>query len=431
MPIGVIPPLGRWLVFSGIVVGAGMLAWSAARHELAAFWAASSAPELQLRAAEIEPTNAELWHQLGRYRQFDLQNSDLPLAIAYYKRAISINPGSAAYWMDLGDAYEAAGNLSQAEQAFRKARQLYPVSAQAAWRLGNFLLRQGRVPEAFQQIHAAVLADPKLAPLAVSRCWRSTQDIDEILQHVLPDERDDNWGAIEFFVDAREPVPAMAVWRRIAVRREAFPVSQAFPLLDMLIEKGSLADARRVWAQALSAAGIQFKGDSKDSLLWNGGFEDEPLNGGFDWRVAPLDGARMALDEQVVHSGKRSLRVDFDGTSNVEFENIWQYVGVEPSTRYRFSAFFRTEALTTDSGMRFEIRDVSRPGNPPRFTANVAGTQAWVEEQAEFATGPGTTLLQVVLRRTRGEKLANKVGGTVWVDDVALVSVDSPPAAAR
>jgi hypothetical protein len=414
-------PLSRWLIFAGMLFAAGTLASLAARHELASHRAASSNPEMWLRAAEGEPSNGDLWYQLGRYRQLDLQHSDLPLAISFYQHAISVNPASSAYWMDLAGAYETEGNLSQAEQAFRKARQLYPISAEAAWRFGNFLLRQGRMPEAFQQIHDAVVTDPKLTALAVSRCWRSTQDVERILKNVLPDEPDENWGAVQFFVQAREPVPVMAVWKRIAAHHASFPVSAAFPLLDLLIETGHAEDAQTVWTQALLPAGIPAKMDSNGSLIWNGGFEQELLNGGFDWRVSPLEGAKLGWDEQIVHSGRRSLRVDFDGTANLDFQSVRQYVAVQPATPYRFKAFFRTEDLSTDSGVRFEIRDVSHPGNPGRLTPDLVGTQSWSEEEVEFSTGPDTKFIEVILRRTRSEKLGNRIRGSAWIDDVALL----------
>ena len=410
----------RWLIFFGVLVAAGTLTLSGARHAFAAHWARSADASMWLRAAETEPTNADVWHQLGRYRQLDFEHSDLPLAISYYRRAISINPGSSLYWMDLAGAYETSGNVSEAEQDFRKAREVYPISAEAAWRFGNFLLRQGRTSEAFRQIHDAIAADPKLTALAVSRCWSRTRDIGEILKTVLPDKPDQNWGATRFFVEAREPVAAMAVWRRIVSRRTSFPVAQAFPLLDMLIQTGQADDAQTVWKQALMAAGLPANPDSRGSLVWNGGFEHELLDGGFDWRVVPVTGAKMSWDEHIVHSGRRSLRIDFNGTANVDFHNVRQYVPVQPATRYRFRASLRSEQLTTDSGMHFEIRDVSRPGNPPRLTPNVLGTQAWIEEAMEIETGPDTRILELVLQRVPSEKLANKIQGTAWIDDVAL-----------
>ena len=45
-----------------------------------------------------------------------------PLALDYYRRATSLNPGSPFYWMDFASAYDSAGDVAEAEQAFRKAR---------------------------------------------------------------------------------------------------------------------------------------------------------------------------------------------------------------------------------------------------------------------------------------------------------------------
>lgn len=417
-PIG---PVWRWLLFAAITAAAGFLAFAGARHAVAAHWAGSADPAQWLRAAEVESSNADRWYELARYRQLDFQHSDLPLALDYYRRATSLNPGSPFYWMDFAGAYESAGDVADAELAFRKARELYPISADAAWQFGNFLLRQGRVPEAFQQIHDAVAVDSKLTVSAISVCWSSTRDIDRILKAVLPDGPDENWGAMQFFVQAREPLAAMAVWKRIAAHEDSFPASNAFPLLDMLIATGHANEARLVWNQTVQAAGLPRRSDAGESLVWNGGFENEPLDGGFDWRFFPIEGAEMKWDEAYLHSGGRSLRVDFDGKTNVDFANVWQYVAVSPSTAYRFSAFFRTEDLTTDSGIHFEIRDVSRPGTPVRSTPNLVGSQNWAEQNVEILTGPDTSLLQIVLRRTPSDKLGNKIRGTAWVDDVTLV----------
>ena len=56
-----------------------------------------------------------------------------------------------------------------------------------------------------------------------------------------------------------------------------------------------------------------------------------------------------------------------------------------------------------------------------RSTPNLLGSQSWAEQKIEMVTGPDTSLLQIVLRRTRSDKLGNKIRGTAWIDDVALV----------
>jgi tetratricopeptide (TPR) repeat protein len=412
---------------------AGLLAFAAIRHGRAERWASSQDPDLWLRAAELEPSNPENWYRLGRYRQLDFEHADLPLAITYYQRSVSLNPNEARYWMDLAGAYEMAGNLGKAEEALRTAQRDYPNSGDVAWRFGNFLLRQNRVDEAFGQIHHAVTEDPKLTALAVSRCWRSTQDIEQILNTVIPADADAYWGALEFLIGAHEPDAAMTVWKRLVSTHPDFELPQSFPLFEMLVELGRAEDAATVWQQALSLARIKPVPDGAGNLIWNGTFEGDLLNGGFAWRYRPQLGADINWDEQTFHSGSRSLRIDFDGTANVDFQEFWQYALVQPNTRYRFSAYVHTEELSTDKGMHFQIDDVTRPIKPATFkptpqevTPDVGGSQPWTLNQTEFTTGSDTRLLRVTLRRTPSGMLANKVRGTAWVDDVALVADPAP-----
>jgi hypothetical protein len=47
-------------------------------------------------------------------------------------------------------------------------------------------------------------------------------------------------------------------------------------------------------------------------------------------------------------------------------------------------------------------------------------------EEADFTTGPQTHLIHILLRRVPSVRFDNKISGTVWVDDVALL-----PAGAR
>jgi len=432
MPVQGTTPVLRWLVLAGVLAVSALLVFASCRHAIAEHWAGSADPSHWLRAAQLEPANAENWYRLGRYRQLDFENSDLSQATAYYQRATQVDPGPARYWLDLAETYETTGHLAQAEDTFRKAQQAYPISADVAWRLGNFLLRQGREQEAFQQIHKAVSVDPKLTPLAVSLCWRSTQDIDLILRAALPAEPEVDWDAIQFFLDQTQPDAAFAVWKRLMTEQPSFPISKAFRLLDQLIETGRADDTLIVWQQALSVAGITPTTGPPHSLIWDGGFEGQLLNGGLAWRYRPEAGFQMDLDEGTVHSGSRSLRVFFDGSQNVDFGHLWQYVVVQPNTRYSFSAYLRTEDLTTDSGIRFEITEANPRSEQRVMTPGAAGTQPWSLDEITFTTGPTTRLLQVTLRRTPStELLVNKIRGTAWVDDVAFVPAPEPSPAQR
>ena len=410
----------RWLIGIAALLISSVMVWTAVRHGMAAHWAQSSQFEQWQRAADWEPDNPEHWYRLGRYYQVDFEHADMRRAISNFGRATTMSPGSAEYWLDLAEAQETALQRREAENSFRRAQQAYPLSADVAWRFGNFLLRQNRQDEAYQQIHKALSVQPSLTALAISRCWQSTQDIEKILELALPAEPDAYWGAIDFLVEAREPDAAMAVWKRLVAGNHAFALQRPFRLEEMLIEAGRAEDVQTVWEQSLSAAGVP-NGPQKDgSILWNGGFERDLLNGGLGWRFRATSGAELSFDRRVAHSDARSLRAVFDGTANVDFQQPWQYVVLQPNTRYRLTAYFQTENLTTSSDIRLEL-DETHFGAAVETTANLSGTQPWAARETEFTSGPETKLFRLVLRRQPSPKLDNKISGRLWMDDVSLI----------
>jgi len=181
-----------------------------------------------------------------------------------------------------------------------------------------------------------------------------------------------------------------------------------------------VVEAQQTWQQALHAGDWQHDSSNNGPLVFNGRFEHEIMNGGFDWREEAAPGAQFAFDDHIAHAGFRSFEVQFDGTENIDFQNVFQYVAVEPATHYRFSAYVRTEAISTDRGIRFEIIDPRHPSSVQLMTPDVVGTNPWTLVQSDLVTGPDTHLLKITLRRIPSWKFDNKLSGTVWVDDVAL-----------
>ncbi len=421
MKIASANPSWRWLFFLATLLVAATLAFLSGKNWMAENRAQSSQPEDWLRAAQLESGNADHWYRLGHYRQLDFERMDPALAVSYYRRALAIDPRSAMFWLDLAGAYEMTGDFAQAREAFEKAKSAYPISAEAAWRYGNFLLRQGQISEAFAQIRRAVTTDPKLAPLAISRCWRSTRDIEGILDQALPAQTRVYLPALDFLVEEREANAALAVWKRLLALHSPFELLRAFPLLDEMIRQDRIADAKRVWQEALQAAGWSQPELVPGSLVWDGGFEGQFANGGFGWRQREVDSASFEFDTETHHAGARALRVTFDGTANVDLEYPKQYVLVEPSRRYRLAAYLRTEGITTNSGIRLMIRDPKFPGDLNILTPNVVGSQPWTLEEVDFVTGRSTHLVEIALRRVPSEKFDNKIQGTVWIDEVSLV----------
>ena len=398
------------------------LSYAGVNHALASHYGASSNPDDWPRASKIEPANAENWYRLGRYRQLDFEHSDLPLAISYYRRAVQLDPHSPFYKLDLAGALEITGNDAEAEKYFRAAQENYPISAEVSWRYGNYLLRQQRLPEAYAEIHRAVAVDSKLLPLAVSRAWHSDPDVRVLLDQVLPKTAEGDWEALSFLVQAQEGAAALAVWNHlIGLHASIDRKTTLFAFIDMLVRQDRFDEAGSVWRQATAAEGTWPPASPAGSLVFDGGFESDPSNGGFGWRQQDVPGADFDFDTEEKHSGSRAVRVIFDRTQNLSYEYLFQWVLVAPATRYRFRGFLRTDQISTDSGMRFEIIDPRRPKDLNVLTPNETGTQPWTMEEVEFTTGAQTHLIRIALRRLPSTRLDNKINGTVWVDDVAVL----------
>jgi tetratricopeptide (TPR) repeat protein len=401
---------------AGLIFGAGK-AW------LAAHWAASSNPDAWFRAAKLEPGNAEYWHRLGLLEEWDFERGDPHQAILYLRRATETNPRSDMDWMDLASAYESVGKMAPAQEAFERAKTAYPASAEVAWRYGSFLVRRGGLSEAFAEIRRALATDPNLTFEALSECWKASADVPRILHEVLPAEARYYLTALDYFLAHHQADAALTVWNGLLALKQRFEMQRAVPLVDELISEGRFEEAQRAWQQALVATNWPQYQTGDSSLVFNGGFEGDLLNGGFDWRKDAISGAAFSLDSGVVHSGEHSLRIAFDGSTNLDFAQFRQWVPVEPSRRYRFQAYVRTEAISTDSGIRFALYDVFHPAALQILTANLLGTHPWSVVETELTTNPETRLLAIVLRRIPSGKFDNKLRGTVWVDDVALVPI--------
>jgi len=412
------------LLLAALLLLAGGFSFEAAKCWLAAHWAASPRSEDWFRAANLEPGNAEYWHRLGLFEQWDMEGDDLQRAVRYYQKAAEVNPRSDIYWMDLAGACEMLGETSRAREAYEKAKLDHPVSPEVAWRYGSFLLRQDDTAKAFAEFRVALLKDPKLETSAVAQSWKAGASASQILNEVLPPESQYYLAAMDFFLSQRQTAAALSIWNRLLDLKQPFEIQRAVPLVNDLISQDRVAEARGLWQQALAATHWAVDENGNLSVLFNGGFEHDLVNGGFDWQEVPVPGASFAIDTGVAHSGARSLRIDFNGSVNQDFSQLVQWVAVEPQRRFRFAAYLRTEGISTDSGARFLIFDPHHPTVPQTLTRDLTGTHPWSLVDAELTTGPETRLLAVVLRRVPSRKFDNKLQGTVWVDDVSLTLLE-------
>ncbi len=409
------------LVLLALALAAG-LSYSDIRNVFAVHDAELNTPDGYERATKLEPDDARNWYLLGRYWQYNLEDPEAQRAIRFYQTALSFDPRSADTWLDLGTAYESEGDTTAARNAFVQAKRVYPLSPEVSWRYGNFLLRRGEPGAAFAEIRHAVEADPKRAAAAFALCLRFDPDVNSVLERVLPHSQDAYLNVISALAEQEQTDQALIVWSNLAALHPQLQLSESYPLLEALIHKRQVAEAQRVWEQALAFSAVPRPPGPPNSLVWDGGFETNVTGGGFTWRYAPfVGGVVITLDTKEKHSGNRSLRLTFNGLSNVDFKDVCQYIPVEPATSYRFSAWVHTRSLSTDQGVRFGLHSLGDSSNSTVWTEDMEGTQPWTKIELLWTSAKDVRELQLCVSRLPSAKFDSKIRGSAWIDDVALV----------
>jgi tetratricopeptide (TPR) repeat protein len=408
------------------IVLAALLSYFSIRNALAAGALDLATAKGYQRAARLEPSNPQNWYLLGRQAQYNLESPDPQRAISAYRTALALDPRSADAWLDLATAYESEDQLQQARDAFLRAKRAYPLSAQVAWRYGNFLLRQGELPQAFVEIRSAAYVDPKRGGEAFSRVWRVKPDIDFILNNILPPNRDVYLDVIRELSESSQLPPALTVWNRLVALHPALKLREIFFFTDALAQNQLIADASRVWNEAVPLSDTPPPADPAGSVLWDGGFETGVIGGDFAWHLsAPEGGEQTTLDSREKHSGRQSLRIVFDGKHNVNFAGVSHIVQVQPGVPYRLSAWIRTQALTTDEGIHLQIYWLEGQRAASVSTPSFSETQPWTLAEVLWTPGKDVHSARIALARSASAKLDSNIQGTAWIDDVALVPVSA------
>jgi len=415
-------PAARGLLVLLALALAAALSYSGVHNALAEHDADLNTPEGYERAVQLRPDDPRNWYLLGRYWQYNLADPDNQRAIRAYQTALSFNSHSADTWLDLATAYESEGHIAAARNAFLQATRVYPLSPEVSWRYGNFLLRRGELDGALAEIKHAVEADPKRGAAAFALCMRFEPDVHAVLERVLPHSQAAYISVISALSEQQQTDQALIAWSSLAALHPHLDINESYPLLGALVHKRQMTEAQRVWGQALAFAGVSRPQDLAGSLVWDGGFESNVVVGGLTWYYPSLVGGVMiTLDTKEKHSGNRSLRLTFSGLRNVNFSDVCQYVAVEPSTSYWFSAWVRTQDISTDQGVRFGLHSVGDSENSIAWTEDVRGTQPWTQVKFLWTSGSDIRELQLCVSRLPSAKFDSKIGGSAWIDDVALV----------
>ncbi len=379
----------------------------------------------------------------GKYLLYRAEPPRPDEAIVELRRATLASPRDYRFWLELGRAYENVGDIAGAEKALGRAVELAPRYFETRWAMANFLLRRGKTEASLEDFREAILLSGRdaarpdeRATLNVYNAIAGALDANpDVLRGLTPDNNVAQAYLAGFFATQEALDPALEIWRRLPLDDRVSSRGATIQLLRELQGKGRFAEAREVWngieslATADGASGLT---GGEGNLMLNAGFERAPLSerfneladppAGFDWIIGRHAEVRVRRTEMEKHGGNYSLQLTLAASMQSEFQNITQFISVEPSQSYRLSFFVKGKNISSAPGEAplVEVADAAQPMNFALPVVVPAGTNDWSERVIAFTTPAETRGLRLTIRCPQLRAIDLTKVAEVWFDDFKL-----------
>ncbi len=363
-----------------------------------------------------DPTNPDPYYRLGLFYQWDIRHFHLEKAIHYLKEAIKRNPLEPEYWLNLAQAFQKQDDYPLAEEALRMALMVSPTSYRSRWIGGNLFLQKGDYDQALPYF-SFILKNYPAQSRSVYEVWeKAGGDRYFILQKLIPDDPLALSQFLSYLGEVGDGELAWRTWqKRNSLGYKPSP-PETLQFVEFLIAQRLIIEGFQIFQDLRHQEGLA---PSAPNLVTNGGFEEEKfLNKGFDWRLNQGINFNIVFDESIFYSGRKSLKITFLGKENLHFHHVFQYVPLKPNQDYLLRAFLKTEALTTQSGLKLEVASIN--GSFYKQSATLIGSNDWREVSISFRTPPDLQGGLIRFRRDQTDKFDRFISGKVWVDNVRL-----------
>lgn len=394
-------------------------------------------------AVGYAPANAEVLSARARYWLNQADPPRVAEAVADLRAAVQASPNDYRYWLELGKAYDANDQASDAEAAMLRATELAPRYFEARWALANLRLRAGKSEVSLEDFRQAVIlsgslygnAEPPPDRSATLNAYNAIAGALGMnlgaLRRITPPDSAAQAYLAEFLSSHDAMDQALEIWRRLPVEDSITYRTLVAQLTRELQAKNRFSEANAVW-QKFSLAERFSAANSENNLITNGGFELAPLREkyaaevdlgeGFDWVIRRHPEVRAVRSDLAARSGSFALHLSFNASMSAGFGEISQLIAVEPSQQYRLSYFVKTKNVPA-SPTETPFIGITDATNPALFNLNSVvpnGTNDWREQTITFSVPETTRGLRLTIHAPQLKTIDGLRIAELWLDDFKL-----------
>jgi hypothetical protein len=303
-----------------------------------------------------------------------------------------------------------------------RALELNPMRPRVHWLAANCYIRTNLSSKGLTELRRLLELGSAYSEPAFELCFHLGLSPETVDQQVLPEANkpEIQLGYADFLGAKGDAVVAATVWEAVLASGRQFSFVQAQPYVDRLLENGQYSQAFKAW-QDLERLRVIEGPESPGELIFNGGFEQRPLNAGFDWHYEQPAYLTLSFGDPGAYEGRRCLRLDFTVRRNVEYEPVYEIVPVTPDQTYLLTAQTRSQGLTSDSGPRIRVVDPAQPAGLDTSTEPTVGTTSWHAVRATFKSH--TRFVRLSIWRPRSSGFPSEIQGAFWIDAISLKPV--------
>jgi hypothetical protein len=361
------------------------------------------------KALTIVPGNANYWLHWVDLREASGQSGDVGIA-----HAADADPFNARVWIRAGLNSEMCGDYQRAEQyllrAAQQSRQFEP-----RWTLANYYLRRNDEQRFWPWAKSALLWANGDRRLLFELFWEMRPDADTILRRAIPDDPKVLRDYLDFLLHNNRSEAALAVAQKLELRASAEDRDLLLRYTDHMLNERRWQAALSSWNALCLRKVVRYTPLDPDhgQLLTNGAFTAEPLDSGFDWHISRVDGVVAVRADS-----PSALRFDFSGKQPENCNLVNQFVPLRPGRRYKLHFTYRTEGIAPQTGLQWKVIDASTHAEIPVHPLSLASDQ-WSEGDVPFAVPSGVQTGRVVLAYRRPPGTV-RIDGTIWLRNVGL-----------
>ena len=363
-------------------------------------------------AISLSPYDADAHRaQAVVFRNFQMY----PEARRELEIAASLRPRDDYIWLDLGMLREEVGDTQAALSAFDQAVANAPFYAHTRWQRANLWLRLGRYDEAFAELRAAANSNNHFLPALIDLAWNLSGQNAQLTEQLAGIQS--TAARIEFARYLAKQGKGKDTLDQFRLVATAMSAAHRNELVRELVATKQFSEAFVIWRYGSSNPGVD------TSTVYDGGFEGPiTLNeAGFGWRVLHNANLDVSQDGSVRDTGKRSLRITFNGHSATPDAIVSQLIMVRAQARYRMNFAVKSERLVAGSPLVLQVTDAADNQSLKEF--EISQESEWQRESFEFATPNGSTAIVLRLIRRGCSSGPCQIFGTLWLDSFSIEQI--------